>query len=420
MNPIHLSDHVDERTTLAGLGPRVVPVLAAVGLVGLGAAVGLGWARGDGLRYFFHAYLTSYCFLLSISLGALFFVALQHVTRAGWSVTVRRLAEVLAGNVPLIAVLFLPILGAVLLADGGAEPGSGAWQDPLYEWNRPAAVAENPLVAHKTPYLSRGFFAARAVVYLAVWAAAAWFYLGRSRKQDETRDPGLTLAMERASPVVLLAFAATVTFASFDWLMSLAPEWYSTIFGVYYFSGAAVGSLAVIILAAVLLQAAGRLRESITVAHYHDLGKLLFAFVFFWGYIAFSQYMLIWYGNIPEETRWYLVRQQGGWQWVSLLLLFGNLLIPFLGLLSREAKRRKPILAFWAVWLLAFHWLDIYYLVMPSLGEPGPPLGPIDACCLVGLGGLYLAGLLWVAGDKPLVPLADPRRREALAFEQGF
>ena len=420
MNPIHLSDHVDERTTLAGLGPRVVPVLAAVGLVGLGAAVGLGWARGDGLRYFFHTYLTSYSFLLSISLGALFFVALQHVTRAGWSVTVRRLAEVLAGNLLLMAVLFLPILAAVLLAGGGVEPGSGAWQDPLYEWNRPAAVAENPLVAHKTPYLSRGFFAARAVVYLAVWAAAAWFYLGRSRKQDETRDPGLTLAMERASPVVLLAFAATVTFASFDWLMSLAPEWYSTIFGVYYFSGAAVGALAAIILAAVLLQGAGRLRESITVAHYHDLGKLLFAFVFFWGYIAFSQYMLIWYGNIPEETRWYLVRQEGAWRWVSVLLLFGHLLIPFLGLLPREAKRRKPLLAFWAVWLLVFHWLDIYWLVMPSLGGPELPLGLIDAGCLLGLGGLYVAGLWWVAGEKPLVPLADPRRHEALAFEQSF
>jgi hypothetical protein len=416
----HFSDHVDEQTTLAGSGRGAALVLGLIGVGALGAAFVLGGMQEDGFRYFFHSYLTNYCFLLSISLGALFFVALQHVTRAGWSVTVRRLAELLAGNMPLLLVLFLPILASVWAASGGMQFGGEPWEDPLYEWNRPEAVAASPLLAHKAPYFAVDWFAARALVYFGIWVLAARFYLGRSIEQDKTRDPAATLSMERASPVVLLLFALSVTFASFDWMMSLSPEWFSTIFGIYYFSGAVVGALAAMILAAVFLQARGRLVQSITPDHYHDLGKLLFAFVFFWGYIAFSQYMLIWYGNIPEETRWYLVRQQGAWLGVSVVLLFGHLLIPFLGLLSRQAKRRKMLLAFWAVWMLVFHWLDIYYLVMPSLGEAGLPLGPIDACCLMGLASLYLAGLRWVAGDRALVPLADPRRSEALGFEQNF
>ena len=171
------------------------------------------------------------------------------------------------------------------------------------------------------------------------------------------------------------------------------------------------------------LQLSGRLKRSISIEHYHDLGKLLFAFVIFWGYIAFSQYLLIWYANIPEETDWYVARQSGPWVWVSLVLLFGNLLIPFCGLLSRHAKRRKWSLLFWAVWLLAMHWIDLYYLVMPSLSVPtgghpaALPFGAIDICLFLGIGGVYLAGLVDTAGQHPLLPVADPRLRESLAFE---
>ena len=263
----------------------------------------------------------------------------------------------MAANFPCLTVLFLPIIVPVLL-------GSHS----LYAWNDPSAVAGDPLLRHKAPYLSAGFFGVRAVIYLAVWWLLGRFYLTRSLEQDRSGDPALTLRMERLSPVALLLCAVTVTFASFDWLMSLSPRWFSTIFGVYFYSGAVVGFFAAIILAAVVLQLLGRLRTSMTVEHYHDLGKLLFAFVIFWGYIAFSQYLLIWYANIPEETEWYLVRQSGPWLWVSLVLLFGGLLIPFCGLLSRHAKRRRWSLAFWAVWLLAMHWLD---LVLDHHAEPG-------------------------------------------------
>jgi hypothetical protein len=201
--------------------------------------------------------------------------------------------------------------------------------------------------------------------------------------------------------------------------MSLNPRWFSTIFGVYYFSGAVVGFLAAVILLAMSLQAGGRLEASITVEHYHDLGKLLFAFVIFWGYIAFSQYLLIWYANIPEETDWYLVRQAGGWATVSLVLLFVHLLIPFFGLLSREVKRRKALLGFWAVWLLVAHWIDLYWLVMPSVAPAAPPLRATDIGCLLGIGCLYLAAIFHAADGRALVPVGDPRLAESLAFENS-
>jgi len=239
---------------------------------------------------------------------------------------------------PCLAVLFLPIFVPLLLE-----------KSSLYVWADPSVVADDEALHQKVAYyLNPGFFAVRAVLYFVVWIGLARFFLRRSITQDESGDPALTQRMERGSPAALLLFALTVTFASFDWLMSLEPKWFSTIFGVYYFSGAAVGFLAAIILLVMLLQATGRLTSSVTVEHYHDLGKLLFGFVVFWGYIAFSQYMLIWYANIPEESVWYLARQQGSWKWVSLVLLFGHLLIPFFGLLPREAKRRKLSLGFWA------------------------------------------------------------------------
>ena len=185
--------------------------------------------------YFSHSYLLNYCFFLSISLGALFSVALDHATRAGWNVDLRRLAEIMAANMPCLTLLFLPIIVPVLL-------GSHS----LYAWNDPSAVAGDPLLRHKAPYLNAGFFGVRCVVYLAVWWLLGRFYLTRSLEQDRSGDPALTLRMERLSPVALLLYAVTVTFASFDWLMSLSPRWFSTIFGVYFFSGAVVGFFAAI------------------------------------------------------------------------------------------------------------------------------------------------------------------------------
>ena len=392
-------------------GGSAARVLLAVGGVSLGLGVVLGLLESDWLSRFLHSYLVSFCFVLSISLGGLFLVAVLHATRAGWGVVVRRLAEILAGNIAVVAVLFLPVLLSILLGSHSLYE----WMDP--EHYRAGSERYSELMVGKQAYFNLVFYVARSLGYFAIWWLLARFYLGRSVAQDETGDPALTLQMERWSGPTLLLFALTVTFASIDWLMSLSPEWFSTIFGLYFFAGSVVAGVSAIILFAVFLQRLGLLTTVITAEHYHDLGKILLGFVVFWGYMGFSQYMLIWYANIPEETVWYLARQTNGWAYVSLALLFGHLLIPFFGLLSREAKRRRPVLAFWAIWMLVFHWFDLYWLVMPSLGRDAPPFGLIDVAVALGVFCLFLGGVVVVAGQKSLVPCKDPRLGESLVFE---
>jgi len=406
MHEIASLDRSRRTDSLGELAPRAAKTAWIVGGAGLALAVLSAVFFDDGWRHFNYSYLVNYAFYLSISLGALSFVALQHATRAGWSVTFRRLNEILAANMPLMAILFIPLALSLFLP--AAAP---------YVWANPDLAEHSPLVQHKQPFLNVPFFLLRSAIYLGLWIWMARFFFTRSIRQDVSGDPELTVQMERFSGPIILLFALTTTFASFDWLMSVEPEWFSSIYGVYYYGGATVGGLAAAILAAMAAQRAGYAAQSITTEHYHDMGKLLFAFVVFWGYIAFSQYMLIWYANIPEETTWYLDRQSSAWLPASIALLLGHLFIPFLGMISREVKRRKVLLGFWCVWLLAFHWLDMFYLVMPSFASDRFPLGLIDLGLLVGLGGLYVGGLLRTAANVALVPTKDPRLPEALAFE---
>ncbi len=409
MKTDHLPDISQDRTTLAGPRAPVTLVLLGVGVVGLGLAVGVAALTEGGWRHFYHSYLVNFCYLLSLSLGALFFVATQHVCRAGWSVTVRRLAEILAANLILLAVLFLPILVTVI-----------SRQSSLYPWLDPEVATSSHALEVKTKYyLNLPFFLIRCIAYFAVWGILAYVFLSGSRRQDDTGEPELTSRLEKFSAPAIILFGVTVSFASFDLLMSLDPLWFSTIFGLYYFSGAVVGGLSATILLCLGLQRSGRLSSSITADHYHELGKLLLGFIVFWGYMAFSQYMLIWYANIPEETTWYLARQTGPWVGVTLFLLFGHLLVPFFGLLPRNVKRDRVVLGAWAGWMLVAHWVDIYWLVMPSLSPDRLPFGLTDVGCLVGLGALFLAGALQMAGDRPLVPLKDPRLHEALAYHNS-
>jgi hypothetical protein len=453
MNSNEQPDLAQEVTKLPGnpLSTALVLLLGGAGLMVV--ALGLAWGNEGGLARFMHVYLVNYAYFLSISLGAVFFVAVQHVTHAGWSVSVRRLMEILAANAMLMAVLFLPILATVLMGSGvlyvwadrdafAADTAQAAHHESATQndaevhndehgehagHDAHTMAAHRELLDHKSPYLNGPFFAVRFVVYFVVWIGLARFFLKRSREQDETGDHQLTNSMERISPIAIVLFGVTVSFASFDMLMSLDPFWFSTIYGLYYFSGAVVGFFATMILVAMTLQATGRLTNAITVEHYHELGKLLFAFVVFWGYIAFSQYMLIWYANIPEETVWFKARQSTqAWVILSLVLLCGHLLLPFIGLISRGAKRSKAILAFWAIWLLIAHWIDMYYLVMPKFyidmahhDITPPSFGPVDVISFVALGAAYLGGLALVAGNGSLLANRDPRLNEALAFENA-
>jgi hypothetical protein len=400
-------DISQDRRRLDDLGPRVLTVASTLGVLGLlGSILSTRIAEGGTHRFYF-AYLINFSYFLSLALGALFFVMLQHLTRSGWSVVVRRLAEGLAATLPLLAVLCIPVLVGI---------------HDLYHWSHPGAVASDALLQGKQSYLNVPFFVGRLAAAFIVWSALAWFFFRTSVRQDRTGETALTLRMQAVSGPAMVVFAITLTFAAFDLLMSLDPHWYSTIFGVYYFSGGVVGFFALLALVTVVVQATGRLTRAVTVEHYQDLGKLIFAFVVFWAYIAFSQYLLIWYANIPEETRWFLRRQTGAWTWISLALLFGHFVVPFLLLISRHPKRRKATLTVAAVWVLLMHWLDIYWLVMPSahwegLDEGSVPVGLPEVAGFVGIGGLFVAAAVYALRNGALVPERDPRLPESLAFE---
>ncbi len=425
MNP---AEHASEERWLGPIWSRVALFAGIPGLflIGLGVAM-TAQAGGEApWERFFRGYLAAFCFALSLCLGGLFFTMLQHLTRAGWSVVVRRIAEGLASNLRWIWILFVPI-------------ALGMQRTGLYEWTHPGSDA---LLAHKQSYLNPTFWLLRAAIYFAVWAGLSHYFLRRSVDQDESGDPQITLQMQRVAAPGMILYAFTQTFAIIDWVMSLEPHWYSTMFGVYYFAASCCGFGATLILACVALQRSGRLTESITTEHYQDLGKYLFAFgITFWAYIGFSQYMLIWYANLTEETTWFLVRQLGGWNTLSYLLVFGHFLVPFFLLITRITKRRIGLLTAVAAWMLLIHFIDMYWLVMPRYPaalvdsvETWPQLHAAfetgdwkqkydlhwqmsDACCLLGLAGLVVAGTALGLRRTSLVPRRDPRLGESLAFE---
>jgi hypothetical protein len=404
---MHAAGHAVEHhaETLGGRGLRLVPLCLSVGAIGLACAIVLGVLARDGFRELSYRYVVAYAFGLNLAQGALFFVLIQHITRAGWSVVVRRFAELTSLLVIPLAILFVPILLPVL---GG--------QSPLYEWNHADVVAHDLLIQKKLPYLNAGFFTVRWVLYFVIWTAIAVKFRQWSRLQDETGDVRWSETCEQWAGPATILLALTSTFAAFDLLMSLDAHWFSTIYGVYFFAGSMVTFFAVTILSMAAFRRMGLFREALTIEHLHDLGKLLFGFNCFWAYIAFSQYLLVWYANIPEETQWFLKRQQHGWEFVSIVLIVGHFAIPFLGMMSREVKRSFPAMVGWSLWLLLMHWVDLYWLTLPHLTPQGPTVGLIDLGCLVGLAGLLLAAWFWLTGDHILTPQKDPRLSESLAF----
>ncbi len=401
---MRVDEYLTDDVTLAGIGVRWAIYSAVIGVIGVAATLGIVATTDTGAADFYHSYLVSFMFFLSFGLGALFFVLIAHLTRAGWSVALRRIAEIISLSVLPLAVL------AVVVVLGRHE---------LYEWTHGDVVATDALLQSKQGFLNTPFFVARLAFYFIVWSAIAIYFVSRSLKQDAENAPEITLKMERTAAPATIFYALTVTFASFDLLMSLYPHWYSTIYGVYYFSGSLLALLSLMTLMVSAFQGAGKLSRVVTAEHFHDLGKLMFAFVVFWAYIAFSQYMLIWYAHIPEETEWFLVRQEGNWVYLSLFLLVGHFMVPFLWLISRQIKRRKIILSVAAVWLLFMHWFDLFWLVMPEVRPHGVPFRLLDLTCMLAVGGLIFSGVFWRMARVRLIPVGDPRLAESLGFENA-
>ncbi|QEG01868.1 hypothetical protein Mal15_59490 [Stieleria maiorica] len=403
----------------ASLRSLQMPLLGG-GLVALLIGMGLAFSVSDAdmPRFGMSAYLTAFLYVLTIVLGCLFFVLIQHLVRAGWSVVVRRVAECMMIMTIPMAFLFLPILFSVF-----SEGTLFVWTDS--EYASKLHLDENMWETKKL-FLNGPFFLVRALIYFGIWGALAVYYWRGSVNQDETGERAATDRMQYWSGPAVMAFSLSLSFAAFDWGMSLAPMWFSTMFGVYMFAGGILAAHCAITLLTYVLQRAGALKEEVTPEHYHDLGKYIFGFIVFWTYISFSQYMLIWYGNIPEETEWFFSRQEGGFGYLSIGLIFFHWLLPFFGTMSRHVRRRPGVMAFWAAYILVVHFIDIYWIVMPearmveqhTVPSFGGGLGILASLlCVIGMTALVVGLVLRVAGGNRIVPVRDPRLRESIIFE---
>ncbi len=366
--------------------------------------------------HWLHSYLMNFCYFTGIALAALFFVLLHHLAKAGWSTVVRRLAEGVAANIILMGLLSIPLL---------------LWGDHVWLWLVEGAAEHDALLKSKEPFLNKTAWVVFTVAVFGIWSALVLVYRHFSIRQDVDGDVKHTHVLQKIAPPAMIFFALSITFFAFYYLMSLDAHWFSTIFGVLFFGGSLMAFMAFLTILCVILQKQGLLSTAITNDHYHDMGKLMFAFMVFWTYCAFSQYMLIWYGNIPEETGWFLLRQGGeqsiipftsdptGWITFSLLFFVGHFFVPFFCILSRHVKRSKTALSVGAGWILFIHWVDMYYLVMPHVRSEHAITEQIliDVAFFLGIGGLFVAGTVFWLRQASLIAEKDPRLTESLAFE---
>lgn len=415
----------------------------SAGVAAVGILATAFCAFQDHERFAF-SYLFAYVSFLTIALGGVFFGLIQYLTNAGWSVTIRRTTEFLHWPMALFAVLFVPILLSMdqlypwaSHADHGAEHGAVEGEGdhgeakggehsgddhavPAVEGVNVEAehAAHARVLAEKEPYLNRVFFYIRAALYFIAWILISRKLFQNSVRQDASGDPALTVSSQRVAPVAIILFALTTTFAAFDWLMSLEPSWISTIFGVNFFAQCIVSMFAVTILIGLSLHSQGHFRKAVHVEHFHDLGKLQLGFLIFWAYVNFSQYMLIWYASLPEETTYYHKRwSEGGdgWKTWSMAIIFGHFVIPFFVLLSRNAKRALTPLGVGAAIILFFHFVMIYWLVMPYYGQGLNP-SLVDIACLAAVGGTYFTLVFLRMSKDAIVPIRDPRLPRSLNF----
>jgi hypothetical protein len=388
-----------ELNTAAALSARWTKPAAVLACVGA-AGVGLGWALDA--RQFGFSYLLAFMFFLSLALGGLFLVLVHHLFDAGWSVPIRRLCEHAACLLPALGLLFIPL--AIL----GPH---------LYPWMSPEGAAE-PAVQVKSAYLNRPFFLLRALAFFSIWTVLAWRLRHWSLRQDQDGAALCTYRMRRLAAAGIFLFAFTLTLAAIDWMKSLQPQWYSTMYGVYYFAESVWVSVATVYLLAAGLQRAGPLRGLLEARHLHDVGVLMLVFTVFYAYIHFSQYLIIWYGNLPEETFWYAGREKGFWWPICLVLVFGHFLLPFLLLLRIDAKLKLRLMVPLGLWVWLMHFVDISFNVLPTLHPQHFPWRWTDLACLLFIGGSLAVLFLRSLGQHPVYPLRDPRLKEALTIHE--
>lgn len=340
-------------------------------------------------------------FVTSIGLGSLFLVALEYIGGAVWSTPFRRVAEVLASTLLIVPILAIPIYFNL---------------HDVYHWTHLEVVATDKILSHKSPYLNEAFFTVRIIGYFAIWILFYFIITKNSEKQDTTKEQSLTKKNIRNSAIFIPFFAITITFASIDWMMSLEPHWFSTIFGVYYFAGTFLAALAFITFLVVYLNEKGVFGNGIVSDHYYSLGALLYGFINFWAYIAFSQFMLIWYANLPEETFWFLNRWEGSWLVFSIVFIFVHFLIPFFALVSQPSKTNAYRLKFMSIWLLVAHFMDLYFLVIPTFSPDGIVISWIELGFFLLAFGLVFLIFSIKSKSVNMLPIGDPKLKRGLDF----
>jgi hypothetical protein len=369
---------------------RVQPIALFTGLGALGLCL-LG-AFASPVQ-FFRSYLIAFLFWFGIALGSMAILMIHHITGGAWGATTRRVLESSTRTLPLLAFLFLPLIFGL---------------SSVYEWARPEAVAHDPALLHKSTYLNVPFFVARAVLYFAAWLTVARFLNRWSLEQDTSSDPAVGWRLEQLSRGGLLLIGLTMTFAAVDWVMSLEPHWYSTIYGILIMGGQILSAMAFTIPVAALLAQRGPLSGVIGAEQFHDLGKLMLAFVMLWAYFSFSQFLIIWSANLPEEIPWYLHRLHGGWQVIGIAIIVFHFVLPFLVLLSRDVKQRPGALAVVALAMIVVRFVDLFWLVTPAFYPAGFFIHWMDVVTPVGVGGIWLATFIWQLTGRPLVAINDP------------
>jgi len=354
---------------------------------------------------FFRSYLIAWLFCLGIALGCYAIALLHQMTRGAWGLMIRRPLGAASRTLPYLLLGFAPLLLGL--------------QD-LYSWARPEAL-DDPLIAQKAWWLNDTGFAVRGLIYFAVWILFSWALNRMSRRQDEIQSDKLFRRMQGVAAPALVAYVLTATAASVDWIMSLDPHWYSSLFGFMFVVGHGVAGFSFIILVALYLAGREPMRGHLRPKHFHDYGKLLLAFVMLWAYMQLSQLIIVWSGNLPEEVTFYINRTTGGWKLLSLALVFGHFALPFALLLSRDLKRNASKLAFVGALLLVMRWFDIYWLAAPAFahgaGDSGLHFHWLDLALLVGLGGFWSALFLRQLAKRPLLPVFEPFLKEALEDE---
>ena len=419
-----MSDHGVTLTDLPLEGERVdvskfskvIKVAGLIGAITLAISLIILFLGSGELRESFsYSWLFACYYFFTIAVGGLFWVLLHHVSNSGWGIAVRRVMEHLANMLPFSFVFFIPIL--IL-----QEP-----REALYEWMELLRVAEangqepEYLLKNKAPYLTMGFFFFRFFAYAVSLSGIAWLMRHWSLSQDRTGDIKYTFLARRFSAGFVPVFAICATFMAFDLLMGLDWTWFSTMWGVYIFAGSALSSMAVIILTVTFLRSKGSLNKVVSIEHYHIMGKLMFAFTVFWAYISFSQFFLYWYAKITEETKFYILRNTEGWHYVSIFLVFGHFIIPFIFLLRQQAKKDMRQICAASCWVLLVHLIDIYWIIMP---ERGPsitggeklmiPYGIlIDALAFIAVGSCMVWIFLRSIGKYSIYPPRDPRLHES-------